>query len=169
MKKEQKKSIPLKNYIIVVVMFLSVMLVVFGLRSWYRTYKKYQLTIPVINGKLSEVKLNELKDYITAHDDFYMYVGTASNEKCRELEKKLVKLLSKKNIKNETVYLNMTNNDSDTLQKVLSEELEYNEKNEYPVFIIINNNKVLGVASDNKNNMGIDSIEKLLDEFEIGK
>ena len=164
MKKEEKTIIPLKNYISVIILFVVTFTIVLGLRAWYRTYKEYSLTIPVISGKLQEITINEFSDYITEYDDFFMYIGVASNQDCRNVETRLVDILEKRNIKNSTIYLNMTNKSNEELNnKLITYGYEANDIN-YPMFLIIRDKKIIEVIS----NTNIGDIEKLLDQYEIG-
>ncbi len=166
---KDNKKIPTKNYVIVFVVFALCIGCVFGIRAWYRNYKEYNLTIPVISGKISELKLDEFDEYVTAHDDFYLYIGTASNSNCRSIENKLVNLLEKRNIKDETIYLNMSNEkSSNELYNKLSKMGTMNKNFKYPIFIIIKDGKILGSVIKSKGTVRIGDIEKLLDEYEVG-
>lgn len=164
MKKEEKKIIPLKNYISVIILFVVTFTIVLGLRAWYRTYKEYNLTIPILSGKLQEITLNEFDDFITEHDDFFVYIGIVSNKDCRTVENSLINVLEKRNIKNNTIYLNMTNKSKEKLNNKLA-TYGYKENNiNYPIFLIIRDKKIIEVVST----ANIGNIEKLLDQYEIG-
>lgn len=166
---KDNKKIPTKNYIIVFVVFAICIAVVFGVRAWYRNYMEYNLTIPVLSGKISELKLDEFDEYVTAHDDFYLYIGTASNSNCRSIENKLVDELEKRNIKDETIYLNMSEEkNSNELYNKLSKMGTINKNFKYPVFAIIKDGKILGIVAKSKSTVRIGDIEKLLDEYEVG-
>lgn len=169
MKKKEKNSerIPIKNYIIVIIMFAVSILIVVGLRGWYRNYKKYRLTIPVISGKIQEIKLNEFDSYITSHENAFIYIGTASNRNCRDIEEDLVFLLKKRNIKNDTVYINMTDMKENELTKILK-KYEFVGNVNYPMFIMINDKKVVAAVKREGSKLTIGDITQLLDEHEIG-
>lgn len=168
MKKEKVKVIGIKDYIYVVVMFLLVGLLVFGLRTLYRTYEEYELKTPVISGKIQEIDKNSFNDYLIEHDDFYLYVGIAKDENCRELEKDLVKFLNRKNIKGDTVYLNMSNFKLRDVQNTLK-SIGFDFKDaEYPMFLIVNDKKIVHSVYKKDRNINIGDIEKIFDENEIG-
>ena len=169
MKRKEKNSerIPIKNYIIVIIMFAVSILIVFGLRGWYRNYKEYRLTIPVISGKIQEIKLNEFDSYITSHENAFIYIGTASNRNCRDIEEDLVSLLKKRNIKNDTVYINMTDMKENELTKILK-KYEFVGNVNYPMFIMINDKKVVAAVKREGSKLTIGDITQLLDEHEIG-
>jgi len=171
MKKEKDKIIPLKNYVYVVIMFLLVGVLVFVLRAWYRNYKEYKLQTPVISGQIQEIDINEIKEYITEHDDFFIYIGVAKDENCRELESDLVPVLNGRNIKSDTIYLNMSNisNDKEMLKEKLS-ILGYNYNSaSYPMFLIVRDKKIMSAVYRNNNIISIGDIEQILDENEIGE
>ena len=161
---KEQKIIPLKNYISVAIMFVITIILVLVLRGWH---KEYSLKTPVLDGKIQEIKLNELSNYVTAHDDFYLYVGEAEDTTSRKLEKKLVALLENRQIKDLTVYINASSIKDD----VYYELTKYNYNNtklNLPVFIIIRDKKIVNYTMKEENNFNIGNIEKLLDEYEVG-
>ena len=169
MKKETKKQVPFKNYIIVAVMFVLTVVLVLGLRSCYRNYLDYSLTIPVINGKIQEIDINEFNDYVLEHDNLFVYIGTSDNQNCRNIEKDLVNLLDSRNIKNETIYLNMTNKSKNAIKSTLSKYGFNASRVNYPIFLIINDKKIINSTFPEDRSLHIYDIEKLLDEYEGGK
>ena len=169
MKKKEKtdKIVTTKDYIMVVVMFVVTILIVFGLRGWYRNYKEYRLTIPVISGKIQEIKLNEFNSYITSHENTFVYIGTSNNRNCRDIEEDLVNLLKKRNIKNDTVYINMTDIKEGELSEILS-NYSFAGNVSYPMFLMINDKKVVATVRREGSKLTIGDIAQLLDEHEIG-
>lgn len=166
MKKEEKK-IPLKNYISVAIMFAFTILLVLILREWHKQYEEYNLKIPVLLGKIQEIKLNELSSYATAHDDFYLYIGVAEDRISRKVEKRLVKVLENREIKDNTIYINASSIENDVYYELT--KYDYNAKNvELPIFMIIKDKKILDYTMKRDNNFNIGDIEKLLDEYEVG-
>ncbi len=164
---EKAKRIPVKNYIAVLIMYIVSIAIVFGLCVWYKNYKEYRLTIPVISGKIQEVKMNEFDSYITSHENGFVYIGTSSNRNCRDIEDDLLALLKRKNIKNDTVYINMSEENEIDLKKILS---NYGFKGDvsYPMFIMISDKKIVAVTQREGRKLTIGDIEKLLDEHEVG-
>lgn len=166
-KTENTKKIPIKNYVVVLFMYAITIAIVFGLCVWYKNYKEYRLTIPVISGKIQEVKMNEFDSYITSHENTFVYIGTASNRNCRDIEDDLLDLLKKKNIKNDTVYIDMSDESEVDLKKVLS-KYDFNGNISYPMFIMISDKKVVAVTQREGSRLTIGDIDKLLDEHEVG-
>jgi len=170
MKSEKNNKNNIKDYVIVFAMFITTFLVVFGLRGWYRNYKEYQLTIPVISGQVQEISVVEFNNYVIEHDAFFMYIGVAEDENCRELEQVLPKVLSDRNIKDETVYLNLTDiaNRNEKIKEILSSYNLSKYEITYPAFLIIKDKKIVDVVTRNDSHLTIGDIEKILDIYEIG-
>lgn len=167
---EKTRDIPRKNYITLFVIYVVCILAVVGMKILYRSYSEYKLNIPVLQGKISEVNINELDEYIAAHDDFYLYVGVASDTNCRNIEHELIRLLKLKNIKDETVYLNVSNlkDSNNVIYSKLSKYGDLNKTINYPLFIIFKDGKIFGKLDKVSNKIDIGDIEKLLDEYEVG-
>lgn len=164
--KEEKKIIPLKNYIETIFLFLATIIVVIALSKWHQSYQEYNLKIPVISGKIQEIKIDELDDYMTEHDDFFLYICVSEDKICRNVEKELPELLESRNIKNNTIYINANNIENKVLTKLNNYGYE-KEKINLPIFLIFNNKKAIISVEKDSNNFTIDDIEKLLDEYEV--
>ena len=93
---EEKRVIPVKNYIILVILFVAIVALVFYLCDLYHVYDAHQREIPVIRDTLSEIQPDELEHYIMENPTTVIYMCTAFDEKCRDYEKDLKKL-GKKN------------------------------------------------------------------------
>ena len=138
------KEIPIKNYIKLSLICLFVIcLSVIG-SIWYKRTVNVNLNIPVIRGTLPEITIKDLNDYIVEHEDVYLYVGIASDENSRSLEKRLIKVLNKHDITQDTVYLNISEvNNLDDFYKTFNDTYSEGEQlKNYPAFIIIKDNKI---------------------------
>ena len=169
-KKEEIKKIPLKNYIIVVIIFIaSISLAVF-LRGWYMSYQNYEKTIPVLDGVISEVRYNEIHNYIGDNQSGIIYIGVADDENCRELEEDLIKVIEKRHLKDKLVYFNITDvEDKELLLKEFNDKYVTGDKiYAYPAIILIEDGKVVDFISKNASqNLLISDVEQLFDEYEI--
>ena len=69
----KKKSI-VKNYIILIVLFILSFAFTLYLCKWYNVYKEYKNEIPVIRGVLSEISYDELDHYIIDNSNIMLYI-----------------------------------------------------------------------------------------------
>lgn len=171
-KKEELRNIPTKNYVIVGVIFIAVIVLAFFLRDWYISYQEYEKTIPILNNVVSEVRYHEIDNYIGDNQSAIIYMGVADDEDCRNLEGGLKKLIEKRHLKNKIVYFNITDvEDRDLLLK------EFNDKyassanlkiSAYPAIILLDEGKIVDFKSRTANsNLLISDVEQILDEYEI--
>ena len=96
-----------KGYLkLIVICFLTLGIAIFA-SYYYRKNIAIKLDTPVIKGKLSEITYEGFNDYLLEQDDFYLYVEVARDDNCRVLEEKLFDTLTKYNLENDTIFINI--------------------------------------------------------------
>ena len=86
MTKSNKKIV--KNYFILALIFLAVILLVWYICKWYTVCNDYKKEIPVIRGTLNyEITESDFEHYILENPSSVVYMCTASEEKCRDFER----------------------------------------------------------------------------------
>lgn len=169
-KRKNNREIPTKNYIIVGMIFLiSFILILLG-GTWYKNYIEYQLAIPIIGGYINEVSDQEIDNYLLENNDTMVYIGKSNDNNCRSLEKELKKFIKKHNLRDQIIYidLNKVNDQASFIENFNNKYATSVRIDKYPAFIIIKNAQILDLVSKTKNqNLYIDNIEQLLDEYEL--
>ena len=102
--KNKKRS--KKNYVILAVIYIAVILVVLYLASWYNTYSEYKREIPVLKDVVSFISPEEVDHYLTENPSPILYLCTASDSDCREFEENIKQDLEEKNYQ-ELTYVNL--------------------------------------------------------------
>lgn len=102
--KNKKRS--KKNYVILGVIYIVVILVVLYLASWYNTYSEYKREIPVLKDVVSFISPEEVDHYLTENPSPILYLCTASDSDCREFEENIKQDLEEKNYQ-ELTYVNL--------------------------------------------------------------
>ena len=102
--KNKKRS--KKNYVILAVIYIAVILVVLYLASWYNTYTEYKREIPVLKHVVSFISPEEVDHYLTENPSPILYLCTASDSDCREFEENIKQDLEEKNYQ-ELTYVNL--------------------------------------------------------------
>lgn len=109
MSKKENKKIPLSNYIIVILVVITVVFVSFLFRNWYISSVNYELNIPIITGTLKrEINTDEVYNYIRENENTILYIGAANNEECRSFEKEFNQIISNRYLEDTITYLNIT-------------------------------------------------------------
>ncbi len=168
--KEETRKIPNKNYVILAIIFAISIGVIFFFRNWYISYEDYEKTIPILNGVISEVRYNEVYNYIDDNQSVIIYMGVADDEDCREIEVELKKLIEDKHLKEKIVYFNITDvKNKDLLLKEFNDRYATNLRiNAYPAIILFEDGKITEFRSKTANkNLSINEIKLLFNEYDV--
>ena len=168
--KEKTREVPFKNYLILTFVCLVTLGIIVFSSIVYNREEKKRLETPVISGVLAEIKKEDIDNYVVENESFFLYIGTASDYNCREVEEDLIKYFDRRDIKNETIYLNLTN---ETELNKFYEEFnskyvinDYSKLKAYPAFIIFKDGKVLDLVQRGENQkLNIGDIDRVLDEY----
>ncbi len=107
MTKLPKKKVTKKNYLIVGVIYLVIILLVLYFASWYNTYQEYQKEIPVLRNTVFEIKPEEVEHYLLENPSCVLYLCVASDEECRSFEVNFKKTLARYDWQNAITYVNI--------------------------------------------------------------
>ena len=168
--KEKTREVPFKNYLILTfVCLLTLGIIVFSSIMYTREEKK-KLETPVISGVLAEIKKEDINNYVVENESFFLYIGTASDYNSREVETDLIKYFGRRDIKNDTIYLNLTgDNDVKKFYEDFNSKYvvnDYSKLKAYPAFIIFKDGKVLDLVQRGDNQkLNIGDIDRVLDEY----
>lgn len=169
-KVEEERVIKPKNYIIVGFLFLITVFIVMLLRFWYISYKNYQLTIPILKDKITEVTVTELDTFLAENPDPIVYIEVSEDENSREVAKKLLEVVKKRNLTERAVYINLSSveNKDAFFANFTAKYMEEGKLEYYPAVVIFSEGKVLAyVTKTEKQNLNIGNVEQLFDEFEL--
>lgn len=135
-----EKKIPKKNYIIILLIFIFTILLTLFLMNKYNINNNESLSF------VSEIKDNELNNYITERQEVIIYMSSSNNKNNYELEKELEKYTKEKNLKDKYIYLDLSNVNSNFYNEFyinyINESYTGNFKIQEPSMIIIRDGKV---------------------------
>ena len=167
---EEIRVVPLKNYFIIFAIFVATVFGVFLLRYWYISYEEYQLTIPILKDKITEVTVNELDTFLAENLDPIVYIEVSEDENSRDVAKELIDVVKERNLTERVVYVNLSSVENKdaffadfTAKYMNGKKLEY-----YPSLLIFSEGKVVAfVSRTEKQALRISDVEQLFDEFEL--
>ncbi len=165
-----ERKIPRKNYIIYGVIVIVTIAVVLYLNSWYKAYKQNELENSYISKYIHEINYEEFKNFSVENPNLIVYVGKTNCEECVKLEKELYKIIDDNELKDNTVFLNVTD-----LSSITTLEKEFNKegldiKFNIPSIAILKNSEFTDILnSSDENNIKSDLIIQLLEEYEYIK
>lgn len=151
-----EKKIPKKNYITLLLLSVITIITTFSLMNKYK-YKFFEKRVSFV----LEIKENELHDYITEGHEVIIYMSNSKNKKLNNLEKDLEKYTIDKGLKDEYLYLDLSqvNNKfyDDFYITYLNESYNGNFKITDPTLVLINDGKIRDYLNNIEN---IEQIEK---------
>lgn len=170
-KANEEKKIPMKNYIILGVLFLVTFLLAYYVYRWYVVYSDYQNDIPVIRDSLPEITEEEMEHYIQENPTAVIYVCTAPDSECRSFEKNFKKLVEKESLKDYITYVNLTEENKESFMIRFNNNHPYKKigLTKYPALIFFEDGEVSDIlqASQDKN-LTITEVNKFLENNKIG-
>lgn len=164
------RKIPTKNYVIYSIIVIITLALVLYINSWYKAYKQKELDESYIAQYVNKINYEEFKTFAVENPNLVVYIGTTNCDSCLKLEKDLYKVIKQYNLKDETIFLNITN-----LSKVEELKKDFNLetlKSNYsiPSIAILKDSKIIDVLnSDKSGNIKKDLIIQLLEEHEYIK
>lgn len=135
-KKDQLREVPLKNYIYLFLILLGSILILIYIYTWYDTYNKNKLNTSIMQEYLTVINYNELDNYIIENKDAIIYVSILGNEDIYRFEKKFKNIISENNLKNNILYLDLTNENQEKVSKKLKIEQDF------PYLVVYTNGQI---------------------------
>ena len=162
----------IKNYVLLVLLFLASILLILYFCELYKVNKAEQMKVPVIDGALLEIYETDLEHYVLDNPTTVIYMCTADNEKCRVFERDFKKLLKKKNYDDQIIYLNLTDLDQDVFVGKFNEKYKYKTKlnTNYPAFVLFEDGKVKSILQGSDDDaLNLVKVKQFLDLNKIGE
>ena len=159
MKREAFREIPIKNYIILGVVLFITMLILYYFYCWVDVYKESKINIPIMDKYMSVINYNELDNYIVEIPDTIIYVSILEDEKIRGFEKEFKNKYKNKEIENELLYMNITDDikDMDIRDEMVSKySINSLDMTDVPSLLVFNNGELSSIYSVRDNDYDID-------------
>lgn len=164
--KEKKREVPLKNYIIGVLIIISVILVTWYAKKTYEISMQNKLSQSVLSRVVGEIKYDETDSVLLEKSsNYFIYISYANDKKTYNLEKKIKSLISKYEIQDNFYYLNVTDEmENDNFIEKLNNKLDSNigSANSLPVIMYYENDSLRSYLSSYNNLFTIKDFENML-------
>ena len=163
MKKE--RVIPKKNYLYLILMILSVVLITVFIFDLNDKIMNKKLESSYFKGYINEVSLNEISDVLVepSSELFVLVTKTNDNEVYR-FESDLKKIIKKYDIRDNFIYIDFTNKENSLgeLNKIFGSDVK-----DIPAIIYIKNGIFVKAIEGSQGILNSGEFEKLLDEYEV--
>lgn len=105
--KKANREIPLKNYIILVLMTVIVVILTLYINAWVKTYKENKISESPFSGVVQEVNISDLSLSLAESNEIVLYVGYTNDKRIYDMEKRLIKYIKNHDIVDKFMYLNV--------------------------------------------------------------
>ena len=155
-KHEVLKEVPKKNYLYLALILIGSFLFLIYLYKWYETYNESKLNISIMDEYLTVINYNELDNYIIENKDAVIYVSILGNEDINKFEKKFKNIITENNLKNDILYLDISN------ENIASATKKLNIDENFPYLVVYTNGVITDTYSINEHNYSNAKVEKYL-------
>lgn len=166
MKQDSVRVISKKNYLILGLILLVSLLFLYYLYMWYDAWKDSKLNIPILDNYLEVINYNELDNYLVENPDSIIYVSVLEDEKIRDFEKKFKNSIRSNSIKNNILYMNITNDiDSITSDKYL---INSHSIIDYPCILVFSDGNLVSFYDIDGNDYNISDMITFINNIKNG-
>lgn len=168
MKKEGLREVPVKNYVILLVVLFGSFLLLYYFYKWFDTYEESRLNMRIMDSYMQVINNNEIDDYLTENPDSIIYVSVLQNKEIREFEKLVKQKYREKLIDKEILYLDITELNDDE-KRELANKYYYNNLSivDVPCLLVFNEGNVEAIYSVKDNNYNIDSFVMYVNQIKL--
>lgn len=158
----------LKNYIILILIFVLCIGFAFYLRKQYEVYEAYKREIPIIGDTLSDITIDELEHYVVDNSSVVLYMCTASDEECRNFEKSFKRFVEKKELTDDIIYLNLSDDVNSDFVEYFNDRFSNKTKlkGSYPAFVVFKDGDVEAILqSSSKKKLTVSKVQTFLELY----
>ncbi len=176
--KTNERYIPLKNYIIAIVLVIAIILITWWAFAWYNVYKEskvsesYLVKQKIISQEIDD--LSEIKDVLSEpFSNYFIYISYTGSEDIYNMEKDLKTIIVDYKLSDKFYYLNVTKikdekNVIDQINEALG--LEGKEVKQIPTIVYVKEGNIVDVITrEDEHIMNAGDFEKLLEINKIEK
>ena len=142
-----KREIPVKNYVILILVFLVTIVAVFYVRDWYNTTKNYYAQNSVMTKVVREIKSEEISNYILENQRFILYVSSGHDSGIKNFEDDFKNLIQSLDLTDDVLYMNLDGVNSESFYDLLKNNYVRNSKIKNQ---IVDSNSSLYLFTDGK-------------------
>ena len=166
---KNRKNITSRNYFIVIVVSVLVMVVVLYTRSFYLNYKASKVNESVFsNHKINQINDDDFNYALReTSSEMILYVSYTGSSEINSIENKLFREIEKKGLTDKIIYWNVTDN-KNYLETLRSRFPEIKDQiNNAPLFIYIKDGKGIEAMSSELKNVDYKVFNKLVSKYNI--
>jgi len=165
------KNVPFKNYVILILIFIAIILMTLYLFKWYQIKKAEQTSdCYILEKNLTQNEIKSMKEFKQVLSEspskFILYITYHNSSYIYNIEKRFDKLFKDYNLSNSFYVFDITDfkTSNKKYNKILNEELDINV-NGYPVVVFYEDGQIVSY----KKIKSYKDIERILEKYDFEK
>lgn len=165
------KKIPFKNYVKVLLLFIVTIVGCLILANNYNDKKTYERENNHLKNFISNVKYDELQNYLTENCDGYIYVAPSIDTSLENFELQLKDLIINEEMEREFVYLDSSSlgdDDYQMIKKFFNDSLN-SKKIDIPEcanIFVVRDGKIIDILFTNKSDITLDNVKNFITKYQ---
>ena len=162
---KNNREIPKKNYYIVMLVSILVIILTLYIRNMYLSYQYSKGNSSIFNDKtINQINSKDFDFALSEINEGIIYVGFNGSIKVKNMEKRLFKEIEKNNLNDMVIYWDITNID----KKVVREKLLLsNEEIVAPMLIYVKDGEVVEIFDSKEKMIDYTSLNNMLTKYGI--
>lgn len=156
-----KEKNGIKNYIILAVLFIFTIFIAISLLNIYKSYSSQNKT-SLLSDTITEVKEEEINNFLSERDSVIIYICDVTNPKCRSFEKRFKNYILNNDLRDEIFYYNIEKSD-EFYSKYKSDTL-YKKMYGVPSILVFKDSRIIDILSS-KNNISMEQVRLFLEDY----
>lgn len=167
---EKDKKIPIKNYLMLFIITLIVIVLTFYINAWIKTYKENKISVSPFSELIKEVNINEINVTFSEMNEVILYVGYTNDKDLYVMEEKLLKYIKKHDLIDDFIYVNINDyKENKEYLNILKETFKEvsDDIKDVPILIYVKNGKAEEVINSSNKLLSTYDIAKLNDKYQL--
>lgn len=161
-----KRSVPLKNYIILFVIGVIVVVLTFYSAEWYKTIKEYYQNNSVIAEILPKIESETISSYLLDNREVVLYISRSNDQEIKSFEKSFKKYISENDLNNSIVYFDAIDLEdeyiNDLFLKYIGSTFKKMKKIVVPNLIYFENGEIVDMLYVKDNDITMSNVRKFM-------
>ena len=162
------KKIPNKNYYVVLIVSIIVIVLTLYIRSFYLSYIDSIKNSSVFFDKsVSQINIDDLKYAVNETSESFLYIGYTGDLRIYNLEKKIYSVFEDNNLLDELMYLNINDYKYKDYIEKLKVAFPNIEIGSAPMIVFIKDGEAIDIIDSDTSLIDVDSLNNMLTKYGI--
>lgn len=165
------RKVPKKNYYIVLIVSILVIILTLYIRSFYLNYKASEINYSIFYDKaINQINTDDINFAFDETSEAILYVSYNGSNRIRNMERKLFKVLEERNIIDKFIYWDVTNiKENDKYIKILKNKFNIVQEDVglAPMLIYIKDGQAIEIYNSNRRLVDEKVLIDLLNKYGI--